>query len=182
MADHPAEMDGLIRTMHERELDAFRLLAGGPWSSVTLTENTSTYYISPDVYRRYNMPHQRDFVELVKAGGKAAILHMCGHVRGILGLVGETGCDGIHFLTPPPTGDTPWEYALDVLGEDLIIFGCFDPTIFVLGAAARIAPALDALVTPRLREANFVLHPTADGIAVAPERFYAVADWMRSRA
>ena len=31
--DYPAEMDALINLMHERELEAFRLLAQGPWSS-----------------------------------------------------------------------------------------------------------------------------------------------------
>jgi hypothetical protein len=179
MADHPDAVTGLIETMHRQELEAFRLLAEGPWDSVTLVENTSTYYISPDIYRRFNMPHQREFVEAVKARGKTAILHMCGHVLNLLDLIKETGCDGIHTLTPPPTGDTPWEKALDVLGEDLIIFGCLDPSIFAAGDVARIPETLDALVTPRLREANFVLNPMADGIPVDPARFYAVADWMR---
>jgi hypothetical protein len=117
LADHPEEIDGLIGTIHERELEAFRILARGPWDSVTLVENTSTFYISPDIYRRYNMPHQRDFVRAVQRQGKPALLHMCGDVRDILELIGETGCDGIHALTPPPTGNTPWETALDVLGE-----------------------------------------------------------------
>lgn len=181
MADHPGEMDALIRTMHQREMDAFRLLADGPWDSVTLVENTSTYYISPDIYRRYNMPHQRDFVEVMRSKGKTAILHMCGHVHGLLDLIRETHCDGIHALTPPPTGNTPWEKALDVLGENVIIFGCLDPTIFAAGDIRRIPEALDTLVTPRLREGNFVLNPTADGIAVDPARFYAVADWVRAK-
>ena len=66
LADHPDEMDGLIRCMHEKMLTAFQQLAAGPWESVTLVENTSTYYISPQVYARYNMPHQRDFVAAVK--------------------------------------------------------------------------------------------------------------------
>ena len=179
MADHPDEVDGLIRTIHAREREAFRILAEGPWDSVTLVENTSTYYISPDIYRRYNMPHQRAFVEMVKAKGKVAILHMCGHVHNILDLIKETRCDGIHTLTPPPTGDTPWEDALDVLGEDLIILGCLDPSIFVSGPVADIPAALDRLITPRLRAANFVLNPMADGVPVDPRRFYAVAEWFR---
>ncbi len=178
-ADHPHEMDALIRAMHRREMDAFKILAAGPCDSVTLVENTSTFYISPDIYRRYNMPHQRDFVDAVHAAGKTAIIHMCGHVRGLLPLIRETGLDGIHALTPPPTGDTPWETALDEIGEDLIIFGCLDPTIFASGKIAEIPAALDALITKRLRNANFVLAPMADGIAVDPARFQAIADWVR---
>ncbi len=176
--DHPAEVDALIRTIHQREREAFKYLASGPWKSVTLVENTSTFYISPEIYKKYNMPHQREFVEMVKGSGKTAIIHMCGHVRGILDMIRETGCDGIHFLTPPPTGDTPWEVALDIVGDDLIIIGCLDPTIFALGPVENIGPALDQLITPRLREANFVLSPTSDGIPVDLERFYAVKYWM----
>ena len=179
LADHREEVDALIQTIHQRELTAFQLLAAGPWDSVTLVENTSTFYISPEIYRHYNMPHQREFVDAVKRQGKTAFLHMCGHLHGILDLIKETQCDGIHTLTPPPTGDTPWEEALDVLGEDLIIIGCLDPTIFAAGAISRIPAALNALLTPRLRETNFVMCPMADGIAVEPARFEAVAEWFR---
>ena len=178
LADNPDEVDALIQTIHQREVDAFRILADGPWDSVTLVENTSTFYISPEIYRQYNMPHQREFVDMVKSKGKTAILHMCGHVRGILDLIKETRCDGIHTLTPPPTGNTHWEEALDVLGDDLVIFGCLDPTVFAGGETTDIPKALDALITPRLRESNFVLNPMADGIPVAPARFQAVAQWV----
>jgi hypothetical protein len=182
LADHPSDVDGLIRTIHERQLRGFDIVADGPWDSANLTENTSTYYISPRVYEQYNMPHQRDFVQRVKARGKTAILHMCGHVRALLPLIRETGCDGIHFLTPPPTGDTPWEEALDVIGEDLIIIGALDPTVWVSGPLDGIGPALDQLITPRLREANFMLHPCSDGIPVPLERFVAVKRWIDDHA
>ena len=128
------------------------------------------------------MPHQHEFVEIMKENGKVAILHMCGHVRLILDLIVETGCDGIHALTPPPTGGTPWEDALDVIGEDLIIFGVLDPSIFASGPVDGIGPALDQLITPRLREANLVLMPAADGISVDYERFLAVKHWVEENA
>lgn len=181
LADHPAEVDALIRTIHQREVKAFNILADGPWDSVTLAENTSTFYISPEIYRKYNMPHQREFVDTIKSKGKTAILHMCGHVRGILDLIKETHCDGIHTLTPPPTGNTQWEDALDILGDDLIIFGCLDPTVFISGKISDIPAVLDTLITPRLRESNFVLNPMADGIPVDPARFQAVAQWVAER-
>lgn len=178
LADHPSDMEGLIAAMHAVECQAFAVLAAGPWQSATLVENTSTYYISPAIYARYNMPHQREFVATVKAAGKPALLHMCGHVRTILPLIKETGSDGIHALTPPPTGDTLWEAALDVMGDDFIIMGILDPTIFVSGPLDDIGPALDACITPRLRAAPFVLWAAADGLPVPLERFQAVRDWM----
>ena len=176
--DHPREMEKLINTIHERELRAFEILAQGPCDTIILCENTSTFYISPEVYCKYNGPHVRDFVDIVHAAGKTAIIHMCGHVKNILDQIRDTGLDGIHALTPPPTGDTPWELALDVIGEDLIIIGVLDPSIFISGPVEEIAAALDSLYTPGLRRANFILCPAADGICVPIERFQAVANWM----
>lgn len=180
--DYPEEMDGLIRVMHERELQAFEIISRGPWTSATLCENTSTFYISPDIYAKYNMPHQRDFVEAMHRAGKTAILHMCGHVKGLLHLIKETGCDGIHALTPPPTGDTPWEDALDMISEDLIIISALPAGPWLTGDIYEIAPMLDRFITPRLREANFVLGAFADGITVPLERFEAIKRWMQKNA
>lgn len=180
--DYPDDMAALIAAIHERELDAFRILTEGPCESVTLCENTSTYYISPDVYRRFNGPHVRDFVDVMHAAGKVALLHMCGHVFDILADIKQTGLDGVHALTPPPTGNCPWEAALDVLGEDCIIVGVLDPSVFCMGPLERIGYTLDALYTPRLRRANFVLWTAADGIAVPHERFLAVREWFDKNA
>jgi hypothetical protein len=176
--DHPGDVEGLIAAIHGRQREAFDLLARGPCDVMMLVENTSTYYISPDIYRRYNGPHVRDFVDAVHRAGKVAIIHMCGHVRNLLDQVRGTGLDGVHALTPPPTGDTPWELALDALGEDTVIVGALDPTVFAAGPLEGIAAELDRVYTPRLRRSNFILGPFADGIPVPLERFQAIQRWM----
>ena len=180
MEDHPGDMDALIRLMQQKELERFAILARHPCQVAIAVENTSTAYIAPDIYTRYNMPSQRAFVEAMHRQGKTAILHMCGHVQALLPVIKETGLDGIHALTPPPLGNTPWEEALDILGDDLIIFGCLVPDIFLNCPVPEMAPALDRLITPRLRASRFVLHPFADGISVPVERFEAVRDWVEA--
>jgi hypothetical protein len=182
MNDHPAEMKAVIELMHQRELGAFEILAQHPCEVVTLCENTSTYYISPDIYRRYNGPHQRDFVEIMHRHGKIALLHMCGHVKDLLADIKQTGMDGVHALTPPPTGNTPWEMALDAWGDDTVILAALDPSVFIMEPVEDIAPALDAFYTPRLRRAPFVLGAFADGVQVPLERFQAVAKWFSKQA
>jgi hypothetical protein len=181
LRDHPDEIEALISAMHEKELQAFAILAQAPSDVIILAENTSTYYISPAVYRKYNKPAIKDFVDLVHGAGKVALVHMCGHVKALLADFKDTGMDGVHALTPPPTGNTPWELALDVMGEDTVIVGALDPTIHVAGPIDEIPEALDRLYTPRLRRANFVLCPFADGIPVQKERFEAVAKWMEKQ-
>lgn len=182
LQDCPDEMGALIECIHRADLERWRLMAEGPWDVCILAENTSTRYISPAIYERYNLPSQRAFVEAMHARGKTAILHMCGHVRDLLPMIRETGADGIHTLTPPPLGDTPWELALDVLGEDTIIFGCLTPDVFQTMPVAEMGPALDRLISPRLRESRFVLAPMADGIPTPVERFLGIRDWVLSRA
>jgi hypothetical protein len=176
--DHPREIEALIETIDEKQREAFRILAAGPYEYHVLAENTSTFYISPPVYRKYNRPAVKAYVDTLHAAGKVAIIHMCGHVKDLLHDFKEIGFDGMHAITPAPTGNTPWELALDVLGDDMMILGALDPTIWVAGPIGEIGNALDALYTPRLRNANFILCPFADGITVELERFQAIAAWM----
>ena len=181
MADEPDMMHALITLMQEKELTRFKIAAKHPCQIATLAENTSTAYISPYIYERYNMPSQYAFVDAMHKEGKTAILHMCGHVNNLLSVIKETKTDGIHALTPPPLGDCPWEKALDIIGEDLIIIGCLPPHYWVLPDPQDVGHALDNIITPRLRSSRFLLAPFADGIAIPLKQFQAVAEWVDSQ-
>jgi len=177
--DYPDEMDGLINAIHRCQLEAFRLLASGTVETVILCENTSSYFISPWLYRQYNGPHVADFCRIIRAAGKTALVHMCGHILNLLPDIASTGLQGVHGLTPPPVGNTPYERYLDEVGSDQVVIGVFEPSVFNAGTRDDIWRELDALYTPRIRSSRFILWAAADGLPVDLWRFKAISDWMR---
>lgn len=122
--DHKQEMEELIDTIHTKRCQEYRIMAEHmPFKACITLENTSTYYISPKVYEKYSLKHISEYTDIMHANGKKSIIHMCGHVNNLLEIMKDADFDGIHALTPLPVGDTNLEHALDVLGEDLVIYG-----------------------------------------------------------
>ena len=184
LQEHRREVEDLMETMHSRRCREYEILARRtPAPAVIPVENTSTSMISPALYARYSVPQIRDFCDMMHGHGKRAILHMCGMLKGILPHLRETRMDGINGLTPPPVGDTPLDLALDVLGEDLVIFGgLLDAAVFQAPAVTSraIRQALEALYSRRIRRAHLVLWLAADGLATPLGRFLTVRDGMRT--
>ena len=184
LADHPQEMDALIREMHRCKLKEYEFTARNmPFEIIIPIENTSTAMISPDVFRKYSMEHLSDFTQTMHRYGKKSIIHMCGHIGKLLNEIREIRLDGIHALTEPPVGDCFFEKALDVLGDDTIIIGTLDSTIFQSQSATAddIEAELERIYTPRIRNSRFVLWPVSDGLPTELWRFEAVREWMETR-
>ncbi len=179
LQDHPAEMEALFDIIHQKKIKEWEIIAQGPFDIVILCEDTSTTYINPGVYRKYNKPHVKDFIDIMQGAGKIALVHMCGLIKDLLADMEDLGFDGIHGLTPPPLGNTPFELALDVFGDDLIMMGGLNVNEPV--ALQEVPKILDQAYTERLRRANFIFWLGADGITVPLERFQAVGEWMRKR-
>ena len=182
LQDYPKEMAELFEVMHACRLREYRIFASRIRSeAIILTENTSSTLTSPSVYAKYSLPQIRDYVEAIHQCGKKTILHMCGLLEDLLPLIKETGLDGINGLTPPPFGDTRFEDALDMFGEDFVILGgVFNEEVFQKAqvSSEEIKAALDEIFTPRIRKANLVLWLVADGLPTSLERFQAVQEWM----
>lgn len=182
LQDAPQEVQELLDIMHERRRHEYEILARRtPAEAVIPVENTSSTLTSPTIYERYSLPQVHDYADILHRRGKKLVLHMCGLLKDLLPLIRRAGPDGYNGLTPPPVGDTSFEHALDVLGEDAVIFGgVLDPGIFQKPALGQeeMWRALDGLYTPRLRRAQLVLWLGADGLPTPLERFLWVRDWM----
>lgn len=136
LADHEREFVELMDLMHERNKEYCRLAVQAPGLMVRPFEDTSTTLISPAQYRRFCQPCLADYAAIVQAAGKQFVPHLCGLLKGVLPDLAATGLDGIEALTPPPTGDVPYELARQALGPDCLLIGGLDATQF-----ARLGPA-----------------------------------------
>ena len=99
-------MASLMAAMHRARLAEYDIVARcTPAPALIAVENTSSTLTSPEVYRRWTLPHVRDYAAVAHRHGKKLILHMCGLLADLLGLLAQTGMDGVNALTPPPVGD-----------------------------------------------------------------------------
>lgn len=177
--DYPELMEQTIGAMYGIRRIEYRLMAEKtPFELIIPVENTSTSLISPAIYRKYTLPHIREYADIMHRNGKKAVIHMCGHLKNLLNEFKEAGIDGIHALTPPTIGDCPYDAAFDVLGDELIIIGVLDPTVFQdpYATAGDIRACVKRTLTPRIKASNFILWPATDGLHTELWRLQAVRD------
>ncbi len=182
LQDHPREVEELLAVMHDRRRQEYEILARRtPAEAIIPVENTSSTLISPALYERYSLPQIRDYGAICRRHGKKMVLHMCGLLKNLLPIIRRAQPDGYNAVTPPTVGDTTFEHAMDILGEDVVLFGgIFNGNVFQKpgATAAEIHAELDRLYTPRVRRAHLCLWLGADGLPTPLDRFLAVADWM----
>ncbi len=83
-------------------------------------------FISPEFYKKFELPYLSQVVQAVKARGKFAYVHTCGHINDRLELMAEAGPDGLECLDPPPIGNVELENAFNRIGEKMFIKGNVD--------------------------------------------------------
>ena len=184
LADHPQEVEELLGIMNKLKLQEMQIMCRrSPFRCMMPVENTSTAMISPTQYKQYSVPQMRAYADIIHKHGKIAIWHMCGHLSNLLPIFKETNLDGINSMTPPPIGNTDFDAALDILGEDFIILGgLMSHTLFHRPNVTRkeLWHELDRIYTPRIRAANFLLQVPSGAIPIPLKRFHMIRDWFEA--
>lgn len=181
--DYPEEVEELLDIMHSCRKQEYEILGRRtPLDCVIPVENTSTLMISPQLYEKLSLPQISDYVNILHKHKKLAVLNMCGHLKALLPLIKDTGCDGINATTPPPLGDTLFEDVLQVFGDEtMILGGSFSPFQGSNITKEQMWFELDKLYTPQIRNANLLLWMGADGLATPYETFLWVKEWFEKQ-
>jgi len=125
--EHRAELESLMKTMHESNLKAYEVMADSPAEVVIGYENTSTSFISPAIYREFVSPCINDYADLLHEKDKIYLTHRCGTLGALVDAIRDERDDGVVDISPAPTGDLPlWE--AKAAWQDKIVLGGFDAT------------------------------------------------------
>jgi hypothetical protein len=132
--DNPAALDRLAAAVHQRALAQCAAAAGSPAEVViAYSADITTRLVSPRLFQRYALPYLQEYARLLHAAGKLFVIHTCGDVRALLPLMRRSGIDGIDSLSEPPLGNTPFEVAMEVLGEGVCLVGGVSPIVLCNG-------------------------------------------------
>ena len=165
MADYPHLMEEAFDVYQTTMRKIYEIITRFPADGFCEDENTSTTLISPTAYRRYSLPHIRQYAEAVHRAGKRLVVHMCGHLRGLVPIFPETGMDGIDCLTPPPVGDCEFRYAFEHMPARFFCTGRFGSSLWYGRSRKEILANLAACLPHDIyREHTFVLGVTGDGL------------------
>jgi hypothetical protein len=175
LPDHPGEVDALIRTMHEKQLEAYGVLAASPAEVVIGYENTSTTLISPDLYSRYGQPYIDDYADVLHGAGKIYLTHRCGKLAALLPQIARGRDDGIADLSPAPTGDVSLWDARAALPRK-IVFGGLDATVLA-AASDEAARSVAREIVARIDDTRGVILGSGDAVPqnARPENLAAVS-------
>ena len=105
--DFPEKTERLFAEMHRNLLMRCRVASSNPFADMFyFSENTSTTLISPDQFVRYCKPQIKEYADILNRSGVPVLLHMCGHLKGLLNILAENPVAGFEAFTPPTVGNT----------------------------------------------------------------------------
>jgi uroporphyrinogen-III decarboxylase len=126
--DDPDTMEACFALMHERQLEAYRIIAESPAEVVISYENLSTTLTSPANYARFDRPHCNDYADICRAAGKVYLTHMCGRLSGFAEQLEQAHQDGFIDIAPTPTGDVRMGVAKRTWARGRVLAGGIDAT------------------------------------------------------
>jgi uroporphyrinogen-III decarboxylase len=151
-------LENLRRQLDCCVLDLYRIV--GP-------EYFTPPYLSPEMFRRFIVPHVAEMARLIHLRGSKVRLHCHGKIGRVLDLILETGCDGIDPCEPPPDGDIELgEVKRRCQARGVSVWGNLELKLLEHGTPEQVRAEVGRIMDQAKAGGGFVLVPTAAPISV----------------
>ena len=163
--DERQTVEALFEAVHSGLCRKAEIMADcSPYPVIYSVENTSTTLISPELFRRYCLPHLRDYGHIITGAGKIHLLHMCGKLKLLLSDIDTLPATGVEAFTTPPVGSTTFPDGRASMPRKCLIGGT--------NATLWLRPA-DEIADTIIRDLNHLPHrlgviPTSAGVMPPP--------------
>ncbi len=179
LADDPEPVLSCLAVMQQRTVDSVRVSVNSDAEGFIFWEDSSTTNITPGWFQKHIAPEISQWASLVHAQGKLLIHHACGHLKDILGMMGDTDIDAIESISPPPTGNVELWEARRVLPEHVCLVGGIEPTVFLHSTEEALTAHVHLLMEKMGKTGWILANSDSCPPGVSMEKFHLVTRLVR---
>ena len=153
LLDQPQAVERALERRHPIAIRQVRELTAAGAEFIWIGEGLgSGSLISPEQYRRFVLPYERDLADEIRRGGVSSILHICGDVSAALPDIARSGVDGFDLDFPVDLNT-----GLEILLPAVAVKGNINPVLFLAGHQDALTASCRRAIEAARGRAGFIL-------------------------
>lgn len=175
--DRPAFVKRLSEFLMERAVGRVRHLAKTGVHSILYDQSWLGVGLSPETYREFILPYDREVVRAAQEAGILVSYHNCGRGMAILEEMVSTGAEALETLTPKDSsGDFDLAEVKRRLGGEITLNGGFNERILADGSPGEIREAVARCFEATGGGERYILRTCGQIFAAAPGAIEAFSE------
>ena len=154
--DYPNVVEQCLAVMQDKNSEAVNIAVESSAEAFIFWEDSSTTNLSPTFFEKYTKPEIDNWGDIIHRENRLLMHHACGHLNGLIELIGDSNIDVLESISPPPTGDIELVDARDRLPEHIAIIGGIEPVKFLTYSKTELEKYVMDIIE-NMKNTRFVL-------------------------
>ncbi len=176
LMDYPETVEECLNTMQRNSIRSVEISVESSAEAFIFWEDSSTTNISPGYFRKYTAPEINTWGRIIHNAGKYLVHHACGHLKGLLPIMGKTQIDVVESISPPPTGNMELWDARSLLPDQIGLVGGIEPTVFLNSTMEELEGYVERLLQKMGRKRFILANSDSCPPGVTVEKFKKVTE------
>jgi len=178
--DHPDWVHAFLSILTEKKLEyVAREMVGADFDLIETGGGAgSSTVISPDIFRQFCLPYDRELHDALRAVGHLVVYHTCGGMMPLLEMIVDNGGDASETLSPAEVGGDarPEELKRRIGGTVALIGGFNQFQVLTEGTPDEVRNAVHGCFETYGAGGGYICCPSDHFFETPPENLQAYAD------